>query len=232
MKLSAAVLLSPALLLAFPAHANLTVHPMRASVDAKKGTQIRVYSQSTQAQYVQAALRRIDDPAGPGEREVDIDPDEAAIAITPGKFALAGGGNRLVRVIPLRPVLQETAYRLYFEGVRGPDESVPGDAGDNARASVGVSLVWGALVNVLPEEGRAGMRVEGNQLRNIGTLRLGVTSIADCEGHRCTAHDISRSVYPGGVLELPFALQPGHTLQLRYRLTRDAYREHMQTLAP
>jgi len=211
MKLSAAVLLSPALLLAFPAHANLTVHPMRASVDAKKGTQIRVYSQSTQAQYVQAALRRIEEPAGPGEGEVDIDPDEAAIAITPGKFALAGGGNRLVRVIPLRPVLQETAYRLYFEGVRGPDESVPGDAGDNARASVGV---------------------EGNQLRNIGTLRLGVTSIADCEGHRCTAHDISRSVYPGGVLELPFALQPGHTLQLRYRLTRDGYREHMQTLAP
>ncbi len=232
MKLPASVVFPPALLLAFPALANLTVHPMRTSVDARKGAQIRVYSQSPQAQYVQAALRRIEDPAGPDEREVDIDPGDAAIAITPGKFALAGGGNRLIRVIPLRPVLQETAYRLYFEGVRGPDESVPAEVGDNARANVGVSLVWGALVNVLPDEGRAVMRVEGSQLRNVGTLRLGITSIADCEGQRCTAHDVSRSVYPGGALQLPFALQPGHTLQLRYRLTRDGYREHVQTLAP
>ncbi len=232
MKLPVAALFPPAVLLAFPALANLTVHPMRASVDTKTGTQIRVYSQSSQPQYVQAALRRIEDPAGPDEREMDIDPEEAAIAITPGKFALAGGGNRLIRVIPLRPVRQETAYRLYFEGVRGLEESVPGDAGDNARANVGVSLVWGALVNVLPEEGRVEVHVEGNQLRNIGTLRVGITSIADCEGQRCTAHDISRSVYPGSALQLPFALQPGHTLQLRYRLTRDGYREHLQTLAP
>ncbi len=231
MKQFHSALLSLALLLPLPASANLTVHPMRASVDAKKGAQIRVYSQSTQAQYVQATIRRIEDPAGPGEREADVDPDEAAIAITPGKFALAGGGNRLIRVIPLRPVLQETAYRLYFEGVRGPDDTTLENTGGNAHATVGVSLVWGALVNVLPEEGRVGMRVERNQLYNIGTLRLGITSIADCEGNRCTAHDVSRSLYPGGTLELPFTFQPDHTLQLRYRLTRDGYREHMQTLA-
>jgi hypothetical protein len=31
------------LLMAMPAHANLTVHPMRTSVDVKKGAQIRIY---------------------------------------------------------------------------------------------------------------------------------------------------------------------------------------------
>lgn len=76
------------------------------------------------------------------------------------------------------------------------------------------------------------VQVEGNRLRNTGTLRVGITSIADCDGARCTAHDVSRSLYPGSALELPFPVQPGHTLQLRYRLTRDGYREHVQALAP
>lgn len=108
------------LLLVLPgANANLTVHPMRSSVEVKKGTHIRVYSQSTQPQYVQASLRRIDNAADSNEIEVEVDPSEAAIAVTPGKFALAGGGNRLIRVIPLQPVDRETAYRVYFEGVRG-----------------------------------------------------------------------------------------------------------------
>lgn len=224
--------LLPLLLLwAVPAQANLTVHPMRTWVDNKRGAQIRVYSQSTQPQYVQLSIRRIIDPADAHEQEVEVEPGEAALAITPGKFALAGGGNRLIRVIPLQPVQQETAYRVYFEGVRGPEDAVV-EVADGAQASVGVNLVWGALVNVLPADGTVDVRVQDGQLRNTGTLRLGLTSIADCDGSRCTAHDVSRSLYPGNALPLPFAVQPGHTVQLRYRLTRDGYREHVQTLTP
>ncbi|WP_445514039.1 pilus assembly protein [Stenotrophomonas sp. 3(2025)] len=224
-------LLPLSLLTALPAHANLTVHPMRTSVDAKKGAQIRIYSQSTQPQYVQASIKRIVDPAGAGEQEVEVEPNEAAIAITPGKFALAGGGNRLIRVIPLQPVEKETAYRVYFEGMRGPDGADPAGEGETAQANVGVSLVWGALVNVLPAQSTMDVQVEGSHLRNTGTLRVGVTSIADCDGARCTAHDVSRSLYPGSTLQLPFPVQPGHTLQLRYRLTRDGYREHVHNVA-
>lgn len=231
MKPLALFLLSLSLLLALPAQANLTVHPMRSSVDAKRGTQIRIYSQSTQPQYIQASLRRIVDAADASEHEVEVEPSEAAIAITPGKFALAGGGNRLIRVIPLQPVQQETAYRVYFEGVRGPDETGL-DPADSAQASVGVNLVWGALVNVLPADGTVLPRVHGRTLRNEGTLRLGITSISDCEGTRCTAHAVSRSLYPGSELTLPFEVLPGHSVQLRYRLSRDGYREHVQTLSP
>lgn len=83
------------------AHANLSIHPMRAAVDTRRGTQIRVYSHSTQPQYVQARLLRITNPAQVGEEELDVEAADAAIAITPGKFALSGGGNRLIRVIPL-----------------------------------------------------------------------------------------------------------------------------------
>ncbi|WMJ71417.1 pilus assembly protein [Stenotrophomonas sp. 24(2023)] len=221
------------LLLIVPnADANLTVHPMRTSVDAKKGTQIRVYSQSPQPQYVQASVRRIANAADADEQEVEIDPAAAAIAITPAKFALAGGGNRLIRVIPLQPVAQETAYRVYFEGVRGPDENPADGGGGTARANLGVSLVWGALVNVVPADGRVAVQLRGSTLHNLGTLRLGITSVADCEGTRCTAHELSRSLYPGSAVLLPFAVTPGRTVQLRYRLTREGYREHVLTLGP
>lgn len=220
-------------LLAPPAHANLTIHPMRAAVDAKRGTQIRVYSQSTLPQYVQTRLRRIANPASPNEEELDVDMADAAIAITPGKFALSGGGNRLIRVIPLQPVEKEAAYRVYFEGVRGPDDAEP-EAGDEAaRANIGVSLVWGALVNVVPIDGVVNLSLQGDTLRNVGSLRVGITSVAECSAAgACTAHELSHSLYPDADLKLPFQPRPGSSLQLRYRLTRDGYREHMQTLGP
>ncbi|WP_329842957.1 pilus assembly protein [Stenotrophomonas hibiscicola] len=224
-------LLPLCLLLAVPAQANLTVHPMRTSVDAKRGTQIRVYSQSAQPQYIQASLRRIVNPADADEREVEVEPGDAAIAVTPAKFALSGAGNRLIRVIPLQPVEREAAYRVYFEGVSEP-EGATADAKEAAEAKVGFNLVWGALVNVLPADGTVLPRLQGDTLRNDGTLRLGITSISDCIGNRCTAHDVSRSLYPGSALQLPFAVEDGHTVQLRYRLTRDGYREHVQTLSP
>lgn len=218
------------LLLALPAHANLTVHPMRTAVDGRRDTQIRVYSQSAQPQYVQASLRQIVDPAGEGEHEAEVSPDQAAIAITPGKFALSGGGNRLIRVIPLQPVTQETAYRVYFEGVPGNEESET-DPVEGAQAKIGLSLIWGALVNVLPADGVVEVQLEDDHLRNTGTLRLGIISIADCQDTRCVAHEVSRSLYPGSRLHLPFPPVAGHTVQLRYRLSRDGYREHLTTLS-
>lgn len=224
-------LLPVLLLLALPAYANLTVHPMRTTVDGTRSTQIRVYSQSAQPQYVQASLREIVDPAGENEHEAEVSPDQAAIAITPGKFALSGGGNRLIRVIPLQPVTHETAYRVYFEGVRGNEESATGTV-EGTQAKVGLSLIWGALVNVLPADGVVEVQLQADHLRNTGTLRLGITSIADCQDTRCTAHDVSRSLYPGSHLQLPFRPVAGHTVQLRYRLSRDGYREHLMTLLP
>lgn len=217
------------LLLAPAAFANLTVHPMRTAVDGHRSSPIRVYSHANQAQYIQVTLREIVQPASDSEHEIEVEPDKAAIALTPGKFALAGGGNRLIRVIPLQPVLQETAYRLYFEAVRAPDDEAV-EAVDGAQARLGMSLVWGALVNVLPAEGSVAPRVYEGRLHNDGTLRLGITRIEDCDGSRCTSHDVSRSLYPGASLPLPFTSVPGHSLQIHYRLTRDGEREHMQSI--
>lgn len=220
-------------LLAPPVHANLSIHPMRAAVDGKRGTQIRVYSHSTQPQYVQARLLRISNPAEVGEEEMEVEAADAAVAITPAKFALSGGGNRLIRVIPLRAVEKEAAYRVYFEGVRGPDGTLLEDDEQAAQANVGVSLVWGALVNVLPANGSVDLQLQGDTLRNVGNLRVGITGLAECSADGvCKPHDFAKSLYPDAELKLPFLPQPDSTLQLHYRLSKDGYRDHTTTLAP
>lgn len=226
-------LLPLSVLLAPPVHANLSIHPMRAAVDTKRGTQIRVYSHSTQPQYVQARLLRISNPAEVGEEEMEVEAADAAVAITPAKFALSGGGNRLIRVIPLRAVEKEAAYRVYFEGVRGPDGTLLEDDEQAAQANVGVSLVWGALVNVLPANGSVDLQLQGDTLRNVGNLRVGITGLAECSADGvCKPHDFAKSLYPDAELKLPFQPQPGNTVQLHYRLSKDGYREHTTTLAP
>lgn len=84
---------------------------------------------------------------------------------------------------------------------------------------------------MLPAEGHVQLELRGDTLHNTGTLRVGITSVADCDAAgACAAHDVSRSLYPGSSLQLPVSEADGHTLQLRYRLTRDGFREHLQVL--
>lgn len=221
------------LLPAVPVSANLDVHPMRVHVDAGRSTSIRVHAQSPRTQYVRATVKRVVAPATEDEHEVDEPAGaDAALVVTPAMFALAGGGSRLVRVIALAPVEQETAFRVYFEGVRGDDpEAMPAPA-PTASATIGVSLVWGVLANLLPAAGQVSMHLEGDHLHNRGTLRLGIRRIEHCVGDACTTHDIDRSVYPGGALALPFQPGAGARLRVDYRLSRDGYREHQQILLP
>lgn len=224
-----------ALLMAAPAaQANLTVHPMRVAVEHQRGAQVRVYSQSGQTQYVQATIKRIVDPASGHEEEIDIEPGQLdAIAVTPAKFALAGGGNRLVRVIPLSTVTQETAYRVYFEGVRGDADETSAPIEEAPAAQVGISLIWGSLVHVLPAVPQADMHLDGAVLRNTGNLRLGVTTVEHCVAkNRCESHDIQHSIYPGQDLELPFTATSAERVRVHYRLSHAGYRSHERELQP
>lgn len=217
-----------------PALANIGVQPMRLHVEAGKGSVVRVHSESPQPQYIQATLKRIVDPATEQEQEVDArEGSEAVVALTPSRFVLAAGSSRLVRVIALQPVQQETAYRVYFEGVRGPSEDDAEPISDGARAQVGVSLVWGALLHVLPADGRVSLRHDGDRLHNDGTLRLGITQLHACTASgSCSAHTIERSVYPGASLPLPAEVASAARLDIEYRLSRDGYRQHRMQLHP
>ncbi|MBT2766799.1 fimbria/pilus periplasmic chaperone [Stenotrophomonas sp. ISL-67] len=221
------------LLPAAPVSANLDVHPMRVHVDAGRTTSIRVHAQSPRTQYVRATVKRVVAAATDAEHEVDEPPGaDAALVVTPAMFALAGGGSRLVRVIALAPVTEETAFRVYFEGVRGEDPDAAPEPGHIASATIGVSLVWGVLANLLPADGQVAMQLVDGSLHNRGTLRLGIRRIEHCIAVVCTTHDIERSVYPGAALALPFQPTAGARLRVDYRLSRDGYREHQQILLP
>ncbi len=219
------------LLLSFQARANLDVHPMRVHVEAGKAAGVRVHSQSALPQYIRVTVKRVLHPGTAREQEVDEAVGEAAaVAVTPTRFALAGGGSRLVRVIALDPVQQETALRVYFEAVPPPEENDAAEPPATASATIGVSLVWGVLVNVLPPQGRAALQMHGNTLHNHGSLRLGVLRVEHCVASTCEAHPVERSVYPGDVLPLPFRPRADARVNVYYRLSRDGYREHQQTL--
>lgn len=221
------------LLLPLQARANLDVHPMRVHVDAGKATGVRVHSQSALPQYIRATVKRVLHPGTAREQEVDeAAGDAAAVAVMPSRFALAAGGSRLVRVIALDPVEQETALRVYFEAVPPVAEGDADAAPGAASATVGVSLVWGVLVNVLPAQGRAALQVQGGTLRNLGSLRLGVLRVEQCVAGDCQLHSVERSVYPGDQVALPFEPRDDARVNVYYRLSRDGYREHQQSLRP
>ncbi len=221
------------LLLPMQAHANLDVHPMRVHVEAGKGTAVRVHSQSVHPQYIRVTVKRVLHPGTAREQEVDEAIGEtAAVAVTPTRFALAAGGSRLVRVIALDPVQEETALRVYFEAVPPADEADPVAAPGTASATVGVSLVWGVLVNVLPAQGRAVLQVQGDRLHNQGSLRLGVLRVEQCVAADCQAYAVERSIYPGDAVTLPFQPRVDARVNVYYRLSRDGYREHQQSLRP
>jgi hypothetical protein len=76
------------------------------------------------------------------------------------------------------------------------------------------------------------MQLAGRRLHNRGTLRLGIRRIEQCVAAVCSTYDIERSVYPGAALALPFQPAAGARLRVDYRLSRDGYREHQQTLLP
>lgn len=216
---------------AFGARANLTIYPMRLAVESNATRDIEVYSRSERPQYVRVRVMQIIDPAGPNEREVELPVGaDVGVVVTPSKFAIPVRGKRKVRVISLQPTTSEKAYRLYFEGVPAPDEDTPTDE-TGASAKLSISMVWGALANVVPKVGHVRLFLDGQSLRNIGTLRAGVVSVVECDAAaNCVTHAVKGSIYPGGALELPFRPRPGQRLNIEYHrsgLHDRAYHEEL-----
>jgi len=218
-----------------PAHANLSVYPMRVAAEPGKHAEFRVTSQSPSTQFVQVVIKQVLDPGTPQEREIDVAGGaRAALLASPAKFAVPGGGSRLVRLIPLQELSEEGVFRAYVEGVgaEANESSVDVDVGQGTTASLKVNLIWGVLVHLLPKGGEMDVRLEGNTLRNAGTLRVGITGVAECDGRDCNEHSWNTTLYPGRQLNLPFERMPGRSVQLSYRLSQDPFQDKAQTLGP
>nr|WP_313508402.1 pilus assembly protein [Stenotrophomonas geniculata] len=217
------------------AHANLSVYPMRVSAEPGRHAEVRVTSQSPKPQYVQVVIKQVLDAGTSEEREIDVEGGaRAPLMPSPSKFALPGGGSRLVRLIPLQDLAEEGVFRAYVESVdggiaEGADAVAPGQG---ANAGLNVNLIWGVLVHLLPKNGHVDLRLEGNALRNAGNVRVGIAGIAECDGKNCHEHPWKGALYPGRQAVLPFERTPDRNVKLRYRLSQDPYQEHTRTLMP
>lgn len=105
------------------------------------------------------------------EQEVDeVIGSVMVMVVILGKFGFVGGGNCLVWIILLQLVQEEIVFCVYFEGVCGFDDSELVVQVQGIGVILGVSLVWGVLVNVLFVDGCVEMQLEGDCLVNCGML--------------------------------------------------------------
>ncbi|MGO4550990.1 fimbrial protein [Lysobacter sp. 2RAF19] len=210
------------------ASANVIVYPMTTHIGPEhEGIgQIELHSKSDQVQYVKVRVAEIVAPATRDERENTLSADDALV-VSPQRLVLAPASTRTVRLIaPVAPQ-EEKAYRVYFEPVDAPSDSTLEEANTaDVSTKLGVNLVWGALVRVLPDNGRIAARLvdDGKRMQNTGTLRIGALKIGRCptvdSERNCRWVDVNRSVYPTHGIEMPDIQGAGH-LVLRYQTSQD-----------
>ncbi|RBL82054.1 fimbrial protein [Streptomyces cavourensis] len=206
------------------AHANMMVYPMQSNIEAgaRNTGQLWAYSHSDKTQYVQVVVKRVLNPATQQEQEEEVKAwDGSGLIASPTKFALPAGGSRAVRLVPASTPTAQTVYRVYLEPVAAP--GLDDTPATNKHGKVSVSIIWGAIVHVMPEQPIVQLAQDGGTLINTGTVKVRLTGIAQCRGagqDACRWTDVAQSVYPGMRWSLPRALQ-GQTLRVRY-LPHDA----------
>ncbi len=178
------------------------VYPMEVSVGLKGASQIKVISQDNDVQFIKVSLKQIFQPGTAQEKEKTSDASSVAgLIITPQKIALSPASERVVRLVSVMPPEKETTWRAYFESVNEDNFIVQqGDLKKStATASIGVNVVWGALIHVAPEKVQASLLfIEGSgKVLNNGTIRIPVKEVGVCDqSGQCQWIKVSATIYP------------------------------------
>lgn len=181
--------------------ANMSVYPMELNVDRSGAAQIKVASKTDDIQFIRVRQKKILNPGTAQEKEIDVASwKEGGVVVTPEKFALAAGAMRVVRLVSLTPPEKETTWRVYFEGVKQPDSIIPGRAETQAAtATLGVNVIWGALVHLAPEKSVVSLSIDPlkGTLKNSGTLRVPLKEIGMCNADAsCKWIKEDATIYP------------------------------------
>lgn len=231
MRLSTKSALAIALGLAIAAPAsvaNMVVYPMTTKIGNEQDgvTQIQIFSKTDKVQYVKTRVAKVVNPAMQDEHEVDVSAD-AGLVVSPQRLVLTPGSNRTVRIISDSVPTEEIVYRVYFEPVNAPADAIEVESADGpaVKSQIGVSLIWGALVRVLPDNRnlQATLSADGSKLHNGGNVRIGVLEVGHCTSGSesdCKWTDVQKSVYPGQSLSIDSANRTGSVV-IRYQTTAD-----------
>ena len=184
------------------------IYPMEVEVGMKGASQIKVISQDNDVQFIKVNLKKIEQPGTAQEHEQSIDKTNASgLVITPEKIALSASGQRVVRLVSIIPPKKETTWRAYFESVNESNFiSLPGSENNSSKtASVGVNVVWGALIHVAPEKIITSLKIvdDTGKVINDGTIRISIDELGVCDkSGQCQWKKLSSTVYPDTVVNL------------------------------
>ncbi len=204
--------------------AAMYVYPMEVSLDDRGARQLTLSSKDDDVQFVRVTLKQIENPGTPQEREVvsDIGGD-AGIAVVPSKIALAAGSERIVRIVSMLPPEKETTWRIYFESVDKntfTSEITGKSSGKDISTRVGVNIIWGVLLHVLPENAVVSMKYRpgSSEILNDGTVRFPLKEIGVCNNQgKCKWRRKVQTIYPDMRIQLKdFSFRTGGQYKFKY----------------
>ncbi|HGE6932757.1 TPA: fimbrial protein [Enterobacter cloacae] len=206
-----------------PVLAAMSVYPMEVSVDTKGTSQIKLISKSDEVQFVKITLKKIMNPGTSSEKEVIADESNAdEVAVVPAKIALAAGTERVVRIVSLLPPKKETTWRAYFESVderEFNDDSVL-NSSVKKSATVGVNIIWGALIHVLPITNVPALsyKIRTGEILNSGNVRMPIKEIGVCKVNgQCVWSKVIKTIYPDMINSISgVTFHPGRDYRARY----------------
>lgn len=206
------------LLISSTLKANMLVYPMELNVGKSGAAKISIDSKSDKVQFIKVYETKIIHPGTGLEKEIAMDASNDSLAVTPVKLALSPGAERIVRLISFEPPEKETTWRVYFEAVSEDEFNEVSGKSQKSSADVGVSIIWGALIHVLPSEIKASIIYEPGKkaLVNNGTIRMPITELGTCSrGGACVWSKFTKTIYPDESLPVT-ALAVNGFYQLKY----------------
>lgn len=207
----------------FYSNASITVYPIELNIGATGNAKIEVMSQSDKVSFVKVTEKKIIDAGTAREREVEVQGIDAdGLIITPLKLAVTPGSSRIIRLVTLNPPEKETTWRVYVKEISADEfNSADGNVSHNqTNARVGVNIIWGALVHVLPRQPSSslGLNIRDYHIYNTGTLRIKINAIGECRSDKdCKWIQSGQTIYPETNLKIfPFKFSPSNTYKVKY----------------
>jgi hypothetical protein len=178
---------------------SLTPMESRAVVGKEKMPVLTVTASSEDKTYVKTMVKEVLNANTPQQKEVDVSGSaESDLLVSPARFVLPPNGSKKLRLVYMEPVSKERDFRVYVTPVNDAAEQekiaqalegqrpAAGKAGVNGVSSkVGVSITWGALVRLLPENPQVAYQAEIRDgkfyLKNSGNVRFYVENLTHCD---------------------------------------------------
>ncbi len=186
------------------AYANIQVSPMVTTISGKtreeRVERLSIKSLSDKVQLISVVTKKIINPATNKQKEVDYsyNDKDCALVTIPQTLVLPPGSTRNIKLISTCTPYQEQIYRTRVSGIPN-DINVDNKNTDSDSANIAVSLSWGTLVHVLPENSMVKFMIKDGNLFNYGNVSAKVSTVSLCASKLdCEDVKIEKSLFPNG----------------------------------